>query len=106
MALRSNDQFNTTIYGYEDRLRYISNTRDIVFMNPADIEALGLRDGDTIGRSAQASDDIGRVKYGPKIFAYNIPRCCIGAYYPECNVFIPLAHHAEEAQCRPASRFL
>jgi len=45
MTLRSNDQFNTTIYGYEDRLRDVSGTRDIVFMNPADIEQFGLLDG-------------------------------------------------------------
>jgi molybdopterin-dependent oxidoreductase alpha subunit len=98
MTLRSNDQFNTTIYGYEDRLRDVSGTRDIVFMHPADIEEFGLSDGDVIGLSTQAEDAIKREKHGLKVFAYEVPRGCIGAYYPECNVLVPLSHHAEESK--------
>ncbi len=98
MTLRSNDQFNTTIYGYEDRLREVSGTRDIVFMNPDDIRQFGLADGELIGLSTQAADAIVREKHGLKVFSYNIPRGCIGAYYPECNVLVPLGHHAEESK--------
>jgi molybdopterin-dependent oxidoreductase alpha subunit len=98
MTLRSNDQFNTTIYGYEDRLRDVSGTRDIVFMNPDDIADFGLSDGDTIGLATEAKDGIQREISGLKVFAYDIPRGCIGAYYPECNVLIPLSHHAEESK--------
>jgi molybdopterin-dependent oxidoreductase alpha subunit len=98
MTLRSNDQFNTTIYGYEDRLRDVSGTRDIVFMNPADIEQFGLKDGATIGLATEASDGVSREQHGLKVFAYSIPRGCIGAYYPECNVLVPLSHHAEESK--------
>ena len=98
MTLRSNDQFNTTIYGYEDRLRDVSGTRDIVFMNPLDIAEFGLSDGDTIGLATEADDGITREKLGLKVFAYDIPRGCLGAYYPECNVLIPLSHHAEESK--------
>jgi molybdopterin-dependent oxidoreductase alpha subunit len=98
MTLRSNDQFNTTIYGYEDRLRDVSGTRDIVFMNPADIEQFGLFDGKVIGLATKADDAIIREKHGLKVFAYDVPRGCIGAYYPECNVLIPLSHHAEESK--------
>jgi molybdopterin-dependent oxidoreductase alpha subunit len=98
MTLRSNDQFNTTIYGYEDRLRDVSGTRDIVFMNPEDIKQFGLTDGATVGLSTQTLDGICREKHGLKVFAYNIPRGCLGAYYPECNVLVPLAHHAEESK--------
>jgi molybdopterin-dependent oxidoreductase alpha subunit len=98
MTLRSNDQFNTTIYGYEDRLREVSGTRDVVFMNPADIAQFGLADGAVIGLATQADDEIVREKRGLKVFAYNVPRGCIGAYYPECNVLIPLSHHAEESK--------
>jgi len=98
MTLRSNDQFNTTIYGYEDRLRDVSGTRDIVFMNPADIAQFGLFDGKVIGLVTQAHDGILREKRGLKVFPYNVPRGCIGAYYPECNVLIPLSHHAEESK--------
>jgi molybdopterin-dependent oxidoreductase alpha subunit len=98
MTLRSNDQFNTTIYGYEDRLRDVSGTRDVVFMNPEDIKQFGLTDGATIGLSTQAPDGLSREKHGLKVFTYDIPRGCLGAYYPECNVLVPLAHHAEESK--------
>jgi anaerobic selenocysteine-containing dehydrogenase len=98
MTLRSNDQFNTTIYGYEDRMRDVSGTRDIVFMNPDDIRRFGLANGETIGLATQAGDGICRELHGLKVFAYSIPSGCIGAYYPECNVLVPLAHHAEESK--------
>jgi hypothetical protein len=68
MTLRSNDQFNMTIYGYEDRLRDVSGTRDIVFMNPADIEQFGLFDGKVIGLATEADDAIIREKHGSKVF--------------------------------------
>jgi anaerobic selenocysteine-containing dehydrogenase len=98
MTLRSNDQFNTTIYGYEDRLREVSGTREIVFMNPEDILEHGLKDGETVGLATQDRDGVSRQKLGLKVFAYNIPRGCLGAYYPECNVLVPLSHHAEESK--------
>jgi anaerobic selenocysteine-containing dehydrogenase len=98
MTLRSNDQFNTTIYGYEDRLRDVSGTRDIVFMDSADIEQFGLFDGKVVGIATEADDAIIREKHGLKVFAYDVPRGCIGGYYPECNVLIPLSHHAEESK--------
>jgi molybdopterin-dependent oxidoreductase alpha subunit len=98
MTLRSNDQFNTTVYGYDDRLRDVAGTRDIVFMNPVDIAHHGLVDGEVIGLSTQADDGIAREKQGLRVFAYDIPQGCLGAYYPECNVLIPLSHYAEESK--------
>jgi molybdopterin-dependent oxidoreductase alpha subunit len=98
MTLRSNDQFNTTIYGYDDRLRDVKGTREVVLMNPLDIKQFGLAEGDVIGLSTQAADAIPRQKHGLTVFAYNVPRGCIGAYYPECNVLVPLGHHAEESK--------
>ncbi len=103
ITLRSNDQFNTTIYGYEDRLRDVSGTREIVFMNPDDIAEYGLQDGDTIGLATESEDKLPREKHGLKVFAYSIPRGCIGAYYPECNVLIPVGHYAEESKV-PAAK--
>ena len=98
MTLRSNDQFNTTIYGYDDRLRDVTGTREVVLINPLDIKQFGLAEGDVIGLSTQAADAIAREKHGLTVFAYNVPRGCIGAYYPECNVLVPLGHHAEESK--------
>ena len=98
MTLRSNDQFNTTIYGYDDRLRDVSGTREVVLMNPLDIKQFGLAEGDVIGLSTQAPDALVREKHGLTVYAYNVPRGCIGAYYPECNVLVPLGHYAEESK--------
>ena len=67
-------------------------------MNPADIEQFGLFDGKVIGLATKADDAIIREKHGLKVFAYDVPRGCIGAYYSECNVLIPLSHHAEESK--------
>jgi molybdopterin-dependent oxidoreductase alpha subunit len=103
MTLRSNDQFNTTIYGYDDRLRDISGTREVVLMSPEDIVLFGLAEGDVIGLATQAADAIVREKHGLTVFAYDLPRGCIGAYYPECNVLVPLGHHAEESKV-PAAK--
>ena len=103
MTLRSNDQFNTTIYGYEDRLRNVSGTREIVFMNPLDIVEYGLKDGQMIGLATEAPDGLVRQKHGLQVFAYNIPRGSVGAYYPECNVLVPVGHYAEEAMV-PAAK--
>jgi molybdopterin-dependent oxidoreductase alpha subunit len=103
MTLRSNDQFNTTIYGYEDRLRSVSGTRDVLFMNPADIAEYGLKDGDRVGLAASAADGLVREKHGLQVFSYDIPRGCVGAYYPEINVLVPLEHYAEESKV-PAAK--
>lgn len=103
MTLRSNDQFNTTIYGYEDRLRDVSGTREILFMNPEDIAQYGLKDGDAVGLATDAPDGLAREMRGLKVFSYNIPRGSVGAYYPECNVLVPVGHYAEESMV-PAAK--
>ena len=93
-TLRSNDQFNTTVYGYHDRFRGVKGTRMVVFMNPRDIEREGLMDGHEITLSADAEDGIARRVSGLRVVAYNIPEGCLGAYFPECNELIALEHHA------------
>ena len=97
VTLRSNDQFNTTIYGYDDRFRGIRGTRMVVMMNAADIAALGLKDGDKVALESDAEDDVERVVEGLRVVAYNIPAGSIGGYYPELNYLIPLEHHALES---------
>ena len=103
ITLRSNDQFNTTIYGYHDRFRGVKGTRDVLFMNAEDMLAEGVKEGDVIALEAPSPD--GRVRRRPGLIAtvYNIPRGCLGAYYPECNVLIPIEHHAEESHV-PAAK--
>ncbi|HET7300339.1 MAG TPA: FdhF/YdeP family oxidoreductase, partial [Oleiagrimonas sp.] len=85
MTIRSNDQFNTTVYGYDDRFRGIYGTRDVVLMNKDDIARLGLRDGQTVKLVSDADDGVEREVAGLRVVAFDIPRGCLGGYYPECN---------------------
>ena len=103
MTLRSNDQFNTTIYGYHDRFRGIKGTRDVLFMHPADIAAAGLHEGQIVGLESDAGDGKKRRRDGLIVTPYDIPRGCLGAYYPECNVLMPVEHHAETSHV-PAAK--
>ena len=103
ITLRSNDQFNTTIYGYEDRFRGISGTREVVLMNREDAARFGLRDGDRVALSTVAEDNIRREVGGLRVVHYDIPPGAIGGYYPECNPLIPLWHHAEGSKV-PAAK--
>ncbi len=103
ITLRSNDQFNTTIYGYRDRFRGIFGTRMVVLVNPKDIQRLRTKPGDTVTLETAADDGIKRVMSGFRVVSYEIPQGCIGAYYPECNALIPLWQHAERSHV-PAAK--
>ncbi len=94
MTLRSNDQFNTTVYGYDDRFRGINNTRKVVLMNRSDIDRRGLKVGQAVTLKTFADDGIDRQLHGLLVVAYDIPIGCIGGYYPECNVLLPIWHYA------------
>jgi len=103
MTLRSNDQFNTTIYGYHDRFRGVKGTRDILFMNAEDMRAQGLAEGQIVALESDADDATLRRRDGLIVTPYAIPRGCLGAYYPECNMLVPLGHHAEQSHV-PAAK--
>ena len=98
MTLRSNDQFNTTIYGYDDRFRNVSGTRDVIFMNRSDMDHHRLKDGDLIGLEGDAEDGVPRRRDGLAVRAYALPQGCVGAYYPECNSLMSIDHHALESK--------
>ena len=103
MTLRSNDQFNTTIYGYEDRFRGISGTREVIFMHCNDIARLGFKVGQRVLLTTAIEPEVKR-QVGPlEIVAYDIPEGCAAAYYPECNPLVPLWHHAERSKV-PAAK--
>ncbi|MEJ5978918.1 FdhF/YdeP family oxidoreductase [Novosphingobium sp. PS1R-30] len=97
ITLRSNDQFNTTIYGYHDRFRGVKGTRDVLFMNVADMLAEDLTEGEIVALESDAGDGVRRRREGLIVTPYDIPRGCLGAYYPEANVLIPIEHHADES---------
>jgi len=103
ITLRSNDQFNTTIYGYSDRFRGIEGTRDVLLMNPEDIAEAGLHDGETVRMISDAPDGRDRRLGGLKLTAYKLPRGTVASYYPECNVLIAITHH-DELSKTPASK--
>jgi len=103
MTLRSNDQFNTTIYGYDDRFRGVKGTRDVLLIHREDMAAAGLSEGQLVTLESDAGDGMLRQRAGMIVTPYDLPRGCLGAYYPEANVLIPIAHHAQESHV-PAAK--
>jgi molybdopterin-dependent oxidoreductase alpha subunit len=103
ITLRSNGQFNTTVYNYDDRFRGIYGSRHVVLMHQNDIDRLGLKEGEPVAMSTAVDDGIDRRVEGFRVVAYDIPEGCIGSYYPECNPLLPLWHHAEKSKV-PAAK--
>jgi molybdopterin-dependent oxidoreductase alpha subunit len=89
-TLRSHDQYNTTIYGLDDRYRGIFGRRDVVFVNPQDLAARGLVHGSLIDVEAAFADGPVRLLKGFTAVSYNIPQGSAAAYYPEANGLVPL----------------
>jgi len=103
MTLRSNDQFNTTVYGYNDRFRGINGTRAVIMMNRNDIGRLGLAEGDKVEAITVTDDGVHRVVAPLRVTPYDIPEGCCAGYYPECNALLPVWHHAERSKV-PAAK--
>ena len=89
-SLRSHDQYNTTIYGMDDRYRGIKGRRNVVFMNEADARALGLAEEQQVDMAAICNDGRERVVRGFSVIFYEIPRGNIAAYYPETNPLVAI----------------
>ncbi len=90
-TLRSHDQFNTTIYGLDDRYRGIKSGRRVIFMHRGDIAELGFVDGDIVDLLTHwPEDDHERRAAGFRIVSYDTPRGSAAAYYPETNALVPL----------------
>ncbi|WP_028658737.1 FdhF/YdeP family oxidoreductase [Nocardioides insulae] len=101
-TIRSHDQFNTTIYGLDDRYRGIRGGRRVVLVNPDDLRALGHSDGDVVDLVSIWHDREGappqeRRAPGFRVVAYGTPRHCAAAYFPEANVLVPLDSTAAES---------
>ncbi|HET7414342.1 MAG TPA: FdhF/YdeP family oxidoreductase [Arthrobacter sp.] len=94
-TLRSHDQFNTTIYGHNDRYRGIRKGRHVVFVNPEDLAELGIDDGQLVDVRTVFTDNQERVLRKFRVVSYPTARGCAAAYYPEANVLVPLGHVAE-----------
>ncbi|GGD70884.1 FdhF/YdeP family oxidoreductase [Caballeronia grimmiae] len=103
MTLRSDSQFNTTIYKLDDRFRGISDDRMVIFMCEADMQTHGLKKDDRVTVQTIADDGFERRVAGLRIQPYDIPVGCIAGYYPECNPLLPLWHYAKESKV-PAAK--
>ncbi|MGB5459595.1 MAG: FdhF/YdeP family oxidoreductase [Eudoraea sp.] len=97
MTIRSHDQFNTTIYGMDDRYRGVYNERRIVFMNPEDMAKNSLEKLDVVNLSS-TYDSTTRTAYNFKVLPYKIPKGNLAAYFPETNVLVPYNHFADRSQ--------
>ena len=96
-TLRSHDQYNTTIYGDNDRYRGVFGRRDVVFANAGDMARLGLSEGDLVDLGAAFDETGERVARGFTLVARDIPPGCLAAYYPETNVVIALDDHDQRS---------
>ena len=104
MTIRSHDQFNTTIYGLNDRYRGIYNERRVILMNNADINRRGLQDGDVVDLH-NYHGHTERVAHHFIVVAYPIPEKCCATYFPEGNVLVPLTSVAEKSNT-PTSKMV
>ncbi|MDN5724672.1 MAG: FdhF/YdeP family oxidoreductase [Propionibacteriales bacterium] len=95
-TVRSHDQYNTTIYGLDDRYRGISQGRRVVFVNPDDLAELGFADGDLVDLISEWQDTERRAE-SFRIVSYPTARSCAAAYFPEANVLVPLDSTAERS---------
>ncbi|MET8441317.1 FdhF/YdeP family oxidoreductase [Streptomyces sp. NPDC004981] len=102
-TLRSHDQYNTTIYGLDDRYRGIKGGRRIVMVNPQDARDLGLADGSYTDLVSEWKDGVERRAPGFRVVHYPTARGCAAAYYPETNVLVPLDATADTSNT-PASK--
>jgi molybdopterin-dependent oxidoreductase alpha subunit len=102
MTMRSHDQFNTTIYGLDDRYRGVYNGRRVVFLNPQDVEEAGLTAGQLVDLVSHFEDGE-RTAPSFVVVPYSIPRRCAATYFPEANVLVPIGSVADKSNT-PASK--
>ena len=97
MTIRSHDQFNTTIYGLDDRYRGVYNERRVLFMNPTDMEAKSLKKMDVVNIHSHY-DGVLRTAPNFKVLPYKIPQGDLAAYFPETNLVVPYNHYAAKSK--------
>jgi molybdopterin-dependent oxidoreductase alpha subunit len=102
-TIRSHDQFNTTIYSYNDRYRGVYGDRMVLFMNADDIRQRGLSAGDEVSLETIAADGRDRRVDGLTLLDYPISRGAVAGYYPELNPLLPLAYY-DKVSGTPAAK--
>ncbi|HEY4133438.1 MAG TPA: FdhF/YdeP family oxidoreductase [Gemmatimonadaceae bacterium] len=101
-TIRSHDQFNTTIYAENDRYRGIRGGRRVILLNEADMTSLGFEREQWVDISSHFEGEVRRAERF-KVLAYDIPRGCAAAYFPETNVLVPIRNVADKSN-QPASK--
>ncbi len=96
-TLRSHDQYNTTIYGFDDRYRGVRGYRRVCFISRADLDRLGFADGEHVD-VVSVWHDGERVAEDFLLVEYDIPAGCLASYFPETNALVPLDSHADRAR--------
>lgn len=94
MTIRTHDQFNTTIYGLNDRYRGVLNERRVIFMNADDMKKAGLQKLDLVDLTSHFKNEKREAK-GFLAIPYSIPQQCTASYFPEANVLVPLKSTAD-----------
>ena len=89
-TIRSHDQYNTTIYGLDARYRGVRGGRRVVFVAQDDLDARGIAAGAMVDLLARSDDGVSREALGFRTVAYDVPRGCCAAYFPETNVLVAL----------------
>jgi molybdopterin-dependent oxidoreductase alpha subunit len=103
MTARSHDQYNTTIYGLDDRYRGVFGLRRVVFINKEDLALLGMKNGQYVDMTSVWDDDVVRRADRFVLVEYDIPRGCLGSYFPETNGLVPL-HSTADGAGTPTSK--
>jgi molybdopterin-dependent oxidoreductase alpha subunit len=104
MTIRTHDQYNTTIYGLNDRYRGIHNERRVILMNTDDMHTLGLHTRDMVDLTSHFRGEKRHAR-GFIVVPYKIPKGCMATYFPEANVLVPLDNVAEKSNT-PVSKFI
>ncbi len=104
MTIRSHDQFNTTIYGLNDRYRGVFNERRVIFMNANDIAKHGLKNGDVVDLY-NSYENVTRVAHKFIVIEFSIPERCTATYFPETNVLVPINSTADKSNT-PTSKMV
>lgn len=91
ITLRSNDQFNTTVYGHSDRLRGLEGERTIVLISPAEMARQGLAEGQRVTLVTAMEEHVRRAVGNLRVVAYDLPDGCVAGYFPELNPLVPLS---------------
>ena len=104
MTIRTHDQFNTVVYGLDDRYRGIKNERRVILMNPDDMAEAGIDEGDVLDLTSHFN---GEERVAERFIAvpYPIPNRCTATYFPEGNVLVPIGSVAEKSNT-PVSKYV